>query len=293
MKSALAYSWEEITIAEALAEAVDRMFEAGVSSAHLDARLLMSQVLEVGREYLTLNSDAFLSEEEWESFDALVDRRVHREPMAHILGNREFWSLNFNVTPDTLDPRPDSETVIELVLAYVPRRDARLMIADFGVGTGCLLLSLLTEYPNSHGLGVDFSESALKVAERNAQSLGLSSRTHFHHTSWGEGVVGRYDVIVSNPPYIPDAEIEALEPEVAEYEPRLALSGGSDGLDAYRELLPHMKRLLAPQGIAVVEFGKGQAASIKKLASENGLKTLEIAKDLAGHARCLVLAHEV
>lgn len=293
MKSALAYTWEDITIAEALAEAVDRMFEAGVSSAHLDARLLMSQVLEVSREYLTLNSDAFLSEDEWESFDVLVERRVHREPMSHILGTREFWSLNFTVTADTLDPRADSETLIESVLDYVPRRDARLMIADFGTGTGCLLLSLLTEYPNSHGLGVDFSESALKVAERNAQSLGLSSRTHFHHTSWGEGVIGRYDVIVSNPPYIPDAEIVALEPEVAEFEPKLALSGGLDGLGAYRELLPHLKRLLAPQGIAALECGKGQAPSIKKLAEAEGLKILEIVQDLAGVERCLILAHDV
>ena len=293
MKPALAYQWEDITIAEALAEAVDRMFEAGVASSHLDARLLMSHVLEVSREYLTLNSEAYLSEMEWDSFDELVERRVNREPMSHILGTREFWSLNFTVTPETLDPRPDSETVIESVLAYVPRKDARLMIADFGTGTGCLLLSLLSEYGQSHGLGVDFSEAALKVAERNAQSLGLSTRTHFHHTSWGEGVIGRYDVIVSNPPYIPDADIETLEPEVAEYEPKLALSGGIDGLDAYRELLPHMKRLLAPQGVAVLECGIGQAGSIKKLAEACGLQTLEIVQDLGGVDRCLVLSHQV
>lgn len=292
MKSALALQLEELTIAEALADAVEHLDEAGVESAHLDARLLMARVLGVGREYLTMNSDAYLSDSEMMAYDALVERRAAREPMAQILGEREFWSLNFRVTADTLDPRPDSETVIEAVLRYAPRKANRLMIADFGVGTGCLLLSLLSEYPQAHGLGVDISQAALDVAEKNAASLGLTSRTHFHHTSWGDNVHGRYDVIVSNPPYIREGDMEGLEPEVTEYEPRNALVAGEDGLDAYRALLPDVKRLLAPQGVAVLEFGKGQAKAVIALAKENGLRHLETCKDLAATERCVVLAHE-
>lgn len=291
MKTALALEWEEITIAEALAEGVDRMADAGIASAHLDARLLMTHVLDVGREYLTLHAEAFLAEAEWLAYDALVERRCAREPMSHILGEREFWSLPFTVTPEVLDPRADSETIIEAVLGYVPMRDQRLMIADFGVGSGCLLLSLLSEFPKAHGLGVDISPAALDVAERNAGTLGLLTRTHFHHASWGEGVIGKYDIIVSNPPYIPDADITGLEPEVAEYEPKLALSGGTDGLEKYRELMPHIKRLLAPTGISVVEFGIHQADGVAAIALESRLKTLEIRQDLTGRERCLVLAH--
>lgn len=291
MTTALALQMEELTIAEALADAVEQLDEAGVETAHLDARLLLARVLGVGREYLTMHSDAYLSDSELMAYDALVDRRAAREPMAQILGEREFWSLNFRVTADTLDPRPDSEAIIEAVLQYVPRKDNRMLMADFGVGTGCLLLSLLSEYPLAHGLGVDVSEAALAVAEKNAHSLGLSTRTHFHNTSWGEGVIGRYDVIVSNPPYIREGDMEELEPEVTQYEPRGALVGGKDGLDAYRALMPHVKRLLAPQGVAVLEFGEGQAADVTAIAEANGLRQLETRCDLAGIERCVVLAH--
>lgn len=291
MATALALQLDDITIAEALAEAVDRLMEAGVPSAHLDARLLLSHVLDVQREYLTLHADDFLTEEEVLAFTELLERRIEREPMSHILGQREFWSLNFTVTADTLDPRPDSETVIETVLSYVPRRDARLMIADFGTGSGCLLLSLLSEYPKAHGLGVDISDSALAVAEKNAAGLSLAERAHFYHANWGEGVMGSYDIIVSNPPYIAETEIEELQPEVALYEPRHALSGGEDGLAAYRELMPHIKRLLAGQGIAVLEFGQGQAEQVRAIVEAAGLSVLEICNDLAGIERCAVVAH--
>lgn len=291
MKPALALQMEELTIAEALSDAVDTLEEAGVESAHLDARLLLARVLGVGREYLTMHADAYLSDSELMAYDALVERRAAREPMAQILGEREFWSLNFRVTADTLDPRPDSECVIESVLDYVPNKGARLLMADFGVGTGCLLLSLLSEYPMAHGLGVDISPAALDVAGKNAVSLGLAARTHFHHTSWGTGVHGRYDVIVSNPPYIRESDMDGLAPEVADYEPRTALVAGKDGLDAYRALMPDLKRLLAPAGIAVLEFGKGQAAEVAAIAEANGLRLLETRCDLAGVERCAIFTH--
>lgn len=290
-KQALALQLDELTIAEALAEAVEHLEEAGVVSAHLDARLLLARVLGVGREYLTMHADAYLSDAEIMAYEMLIERRAAREPMAHILGQREFWSLTFRVTADTLDPRPDSETVVEAVLQYVPNKNARLMIADFGVGTGCLLLSLLSEYPQAHGLGVDISQAALEVAQKNALALGLAARTHFHHTSWGENVHGRYDILVSNPPYIREGDMEALEPEVTDYEPHTALVAGTDGLDAYRALMPDVKRLLARQGIAVLEFGEGQAADVIAIAETHGLCHLETCCDLAGIERCVVLAH--
>lgn len=291
MKTALALQMEELTISEALADAVEQLEEAGVESAHLDARLLLSRVLGVSRAYLTMHADAYLSDAELMAFDGLVERRAAREPMAQILGEREFWSLSFRVTADTLDPRPDSETLVEAVLRYVPNKQSRLLMADFGVGSGCLLLSLLSEYSNAHGLGVDISSAALEVAEKNAHTLGLASRTTFHQTSWGSGVIGRYDVIVSNPPYIREEDMAMLEPEVTQYEPRTALVGGVDGLDAYRALLPDVKRLLAPHGVAVLEFGQGQAEDVVAIAGANGLRLLETCNDLAGIARCAVFAH--
>ncbi len=290
-KHALALQWEEVTIADALADGVTTLKEAGVDSANLDARLLLARVLGVGREYLTIHSDSALSDIEVQAYETMIHRRATREPMAQILGEREFWSLNFRVTQDTLAPRPDSETLIEAVLDYVPRREAKLMIADFGTGTGCLLLSLLSEFPNAHGLGVDVSNAALDVAEKNAQNLGLSDRAHFYNASWGEGVMGRYDVIISNPPYIPEAEIATLAPEVATFEPMTALSGGVDGMDAYRALMPHVKRLLAQNGVAVLEFGKGQHTQVVEIAEASGLRALEFQSDLAGIIRCVVLAH--
>lgn len=291
MKRALALQWEEISIADALADGIAALKEAGVDSANLDARLLLARVLGVGREYLTMHSESTLSDIELSAYETMIERRAAREPMAQILGEREFWSMNFRVTADTLTPRPDSETLIEAILEYVPRRDARLMVADFGTGTGCLLLSLLSEFPNAHGLGVDISEAALDVAQKNAQSLGLSERAHFYHANWGEGVMGRYDVIVSNPPYIAEADMAALAPEVAEFEPRSALVGGEDGLVAYRDLMPHIKRLLAPHGLAALEFGKGQHEQVLAIALEHGLRALEFQSDLAGIIRCVILAH--
>lgn len=294
MKQATALHIEddEISIGEAIAEAVDALVMAGIFSAHLDARVLLAHVLGVGREYLTLNSDAYLETIELGAFHELVTRRVAREPMSHILGEREFWSLPFRVTQDTLDPRPDSETLVEAVMDMLPKRDAKLMIADFGTGTGCLLLSVLSEYPKAHGLAVDISAAALKVAEENAEQLGLSNRVFFHCANWGEDVMGRYDVIISNPPYIPDADIEKLQPEVSKYEPRNALAGGEDGLDAYRNLMSHISRLLSRQGFAALECGVGQAKDVSHIAEKHGLKTVETRKDLAGVERCVVLMHD-
>jgi release factor glutamine methyltransferase len=218
----------------------------------------------------------------------LVARRATREPMAQILGRREFWSLTFRVTPDTLDPRPDSETLVHAVLDQVPDRSASLRLVDFGTGTGCLLLSLLHELPHATGLGVDLSEAALAVAEENAKSLGLGARASFQLGNWDAGIAPAFDIVLSNPPYIPSGDIAALQPEVASFEPRQALDGGADGLDAYRRLAPAAARLLPSGGLAAFEAGFGQAESVTAIGQAAGLRHVATARDLGAVQRCVL-----
>jgi len=253
-----------------LAEAAQRLSAAGIADAEREARLLQRYFPETAE------------------FDAAVARRAAREPMSHILGVREFWSLEFAVTPAVLDPRPDSETVVEAVLEALPDRARPYRILDLGTGTGCLLLALLSELPNATGVGTDASPQALGVALGNAHRLGLSARAQFAERDWTEGVEGRYDVIVSNPPYIPTAEIDRLEPEVVRFEPRAALDGGADGLKAYRAIIPALGRHLADGGIAALEIGADQGVKVSEIARSAGFETA-IRRDLAGRERCLIL----
>jgi release factor glutamine methyltransferase len=204
------------------------------------------------------------------------------------VGRREFWSLPFEVTEETLDPRPDSECLVETVLARIPDRRAPLRILDLGTGTGCLLLALLHELPQARGFGVDISPGACEAAARNALSLGLDRRAAFAAGDWGAGVAGAYDVIVTNPPYIRVAEVAGLDPEVRDFEPRRALDGGSDGLAAYRALAPDVARLLAPEGFAAFEIGLGQAEAVASVLRPHGLAPLAVARDLQSRERCLI-----
>ncbi|MGE5515925.1 MAG: peptide chain release factor N(5)-glutamine methyltransferase [Bacteroidota bacterium] len=277
-----------------LARALTQRFAAaGIDSARLDARLLVAEVLGVAPDRVALDPDMALSPEQADRLEALAVRRAAREPMSHILGRRGFWTLNLKVTADTLDPRGDTETLVEAVLARIPDRAAPLRLVDFGTGTGAILLALLAELPNATGVAVDKSPAALAVARENAIAHGMEGRTRFLLSHWGAalgqgGLDERADVIVSNPPYIPDQDIDGLAPEVAAFEPRLALAGGPDGLDCYRELVPQMARLLAPGGLAAVEVGAGQAAQVAALFTAAGLKDVVFARDLAGIERCVV-----
>jgi release factor glutamine methyltransferase len=201
-----------------------------------------------------------------------------------VLGHREFWSLDFVVTEATLDPRPDSETVVEQVLAA--RRDRPpTRILDLGIGTGCLLLSLLSEWPEAWGLGVDRSEAAAQVAQLNADRLGLGDRAAILVGDWADAVQGTFDVVVSNPPYIPEREIDGLAPEVARFEPRAALAGGPDGLDAYRMIARASSRLLVEGGLVALEVGAGQAADVARLLAAEGLSDVRAARDLGSVER--------
>lgn len=263
--------------------------EAGIDSAGLDARLLLGEALGIEPVQLLAHPERVVTAAEASLFQTLVARRARRQPLAQILGRREFWSLEFRVTADTLAPRPDSETVVETALAEIADRAAPLRLLDLGTGTGCLLLSLLHELPQASGIGVDFSAAALAVACANAASLGLADRAAFRRARWGEGLDERFDLIVSNPPYIPSAEIDQLMPEVARYEPRMALDGGVDGLDAYRAIATDVGRLLSPRGRMAVEIGATQADSAGAILAAAGLAVTAVRRDLAGHPRCLIL----
>jgi release factor glutamine methyltransferase len=220
-----------------------------------------------------------------------IARRLKHEPVDRIIGQRGFWTLELKVTPATLSPRADTETVVSLARDRLKARLTEpLRILDLGTGTGAVLLALLTEFPNATGLGRDISAAALEVAHQNATLNGLAARAHFEQASWLDNLSDAFDLIVSNPPYIPTADIAKLDAEVRNHDPHLALDGGADGLDPYREIFKNLSHALTEGGIAVLEFGCGQAADVASLAHANSLQTLEIRKDFSGIERAIALS---
>lgn len=278
-----------VMIATALADAARRLGDGGIENPRGEARVLLSHAIGFGPEKMIGYPEFEIDDDGMLIFEAALSRRVRREPMSHVLGKREFWSLNFRVTADTLDPRPDSETVVEAVLEHTKDRGGRLRVLDLGTGTGCLLLAMLSELPNATGLGVDISPAALDVAKGNATALGLHKRAEFSLAKWDDGLEGDFDVVVSNPPYIPTSDLNGLEPEVARFEPRLALDGGMDGLSEYRALAPVVARRLRRGGTAVIELGAGQSVSVSEIMIAEGLQVIDQRHDLGGVIRCLVL----
>lgn len=277
-----------VTAGEALQKAATMLAAAGVADARREARLLLAQIWSEDASTLLAHPERPLTAEDERSFSAAAARRARREPASRIAGRREFWSLPFLLNADTLDPRPDSETLVEAVMEARPDRAAPLSVLDLGTGTGCLLLAVLTEYPLAHGIGVDISQGALEAARANAVALGLNHRASFVQGDWGSGLSARFDVILCNPPYIPDGEIDALEPEVARWEPRLALAGGPDGLSCLRRLAPQLVDLLCADGMAAIEIGAGQADAASALLVDAGLQIAAIRLDLAGVPRCVL-----
>jgi len=271
-----------------IARAAGRLKSAGVPDPRSEARLLMGYALGLARETVFGHADRPVTPAEAKRFESVVRRRVSREPAARILGCREFWSLPFRVTAATLIPRPETETVIEAALEAAGGRERAIDILDLGTGTGCLLLALLSELANARGLGVDASVEALEVAAANASALGLSDRARFRLGDWSKGLRQRFDLIVANPPYIPEDEIGGLEPEVARFEPGLALSGGSDGLGCYRALAADIRRVMAPGARIVLEIGEGQGDGVTAILGAHGLEVTGRRGDLSDISRCLV-----
>jgi release factor glutamine methyltransferase len=277
-----------ISIAAARRIVAQTFRTAEIESSDLDARLLIGHALSLDHTALVSNSEHKLSGEEASTIAAFAARRLAHEPVARIVGRKEFWGLDFTVTPATLVPRPDTETVVEAALAAFPDRSLPLRIADFGTGTGALLVALLSEFPNATGIAIDISEPALKAARGNAIHLGVASRAYFVVSDYGSALRAPFDLVVSNPPYIVGGEIAGLDPEVRDYDPHLALNGGASGLDGYRAVIADARRILAPQGTVIVELGAGQAAPVAALMSANGIVAEAPKPDLSGHLRALL-----
>jgi release factor glutamine methyltransferase len=276
-----------LTIELVMRDATARLAAAGIETARLDARVLIAHALAVEPDDVLLHGRRAIGPGERRAIDRLIARRLGREPVSRIVRRREFWSLPFRVTPATLDPRADSEAVVAAALAALPDRTRPLQLLDLGTGTGCLLLALLSELPHARGLGVDVSAPALRVARANAAALGLKGRARFRRGSWGDGLAGRFDAIVSNPPYIPSGRVAGLPPEVR-FDPVAALDGGADGLAAYRAIAGALPRLLAPAGVVALEVGAGQARRVAALVEEHGLRMTKIVNDLANIERVVV-----
>jgi release factor glutamine methyltransferase len=264
----------------------------GMDSPELDARLLVGHALGLDHTALAAQANRRLAPHEADAISALAGRRLGNEPIARILGVKEFWGLPLRLNAETLVPRPETETVVEAALAATDpaaiQRGAR--IADLGTGSGALLLALLSEWPDARGVGTDISPGALACARENAAALGLAGRSEFVACDFGAALIDPFDLVVSNPPYIARGDIAALPPEVRDHDPLRALDGGSDGLDAYRTIAAGAKRLLAPGGALVVELGAGQADAVAAIMSARRLAPdLPMRQDLAGIARAMVL----
>jgi release factor glutamine methyltransferase len=275
-------------VGPALTWATARLGAVGIEGPRAEARLLLEHATGLTRERQLADPHALLSADAQASLARLVGQRATRMPLAYILGRREFHGHELEIRPGVLVPRPETETLVDAACRLLPDSAARLRVLDLGTGSGCLLLAVLALFPNAAGTGTDLSDQALAVAAANAARLGLADRTRLLRTSWGQGLEPAFDLILANPPYIATADLASLEPEVAEHEPRLALDGGVDGTDAYRALTPDLLRLLAPDGVALLEIGRGQEAALGAWFGQHGLQ-VRTWPDLAGIVRCLEL----
>jgi len=275
-----------VTRAEALAAAKNRLEIAGVETPALDAKLLLLETECISSAGLIADPDCEMVAQS--SYDSMIKRRCSREPVSKILGYRDFWSFRFSVNPDVLDPRPDTETLIESALELTESK-APLRILDLGTGSGCILLTLLAERPNASGVGVDISDAALATAKHNAEEMKLQHHSYFIVSNWFSALDETFDVVVSNPPYISFTESDTLSPEVRDWDPEAALFAGMDGLQAYREIASGLATVLKPSGIAFLEIGQGQAQPVIELFKEAGFRRISSRKDLGGIERCLIL----
>ena len=278
------------SIADARRVVAARLRDAGHDSPELDARVLVGHALGMDHTALVAAAEQPLAPNAATDIARLAARRLAGEPIARIVGAKEFWGLSFIVTPAVLVPRPETETVVELALALIDQQGERtraLRIADLGTGSGAILLALLSELPNAGGIGTDIDAQALAVARRNAEALGLAARATFLCGDYGGALQGPFDLVVSNPPYIARRDIEGLAPEVRDHDPPHALDGGADGLAAYRAIAADAPRLLAPSGRLVVEIGAGQQRDCERTLIQGGLAIDAVRHDLSGLARAV------
>lgn len=277
-----------LTLLQAWQSAKARLEAVGLTGPVIDARLLVEAAADATRADIVTDPHRALTPEQEATFADYVSRRERREPVSHILGRKGFWKVMLAVNADVLTPRPETEVIVDYVLKQFPDAMA-FNVLDLGVGSGAIILSILAERPAAKGLATDISDEALAVARENASNLGLASRLAFARGDWTAGLADEsFDVIVSNPPYIASEVIETLEPEVRQYDPRIALDGGQDGLDAYRRLAPEIMRVLKPGGAFAVEIGFDQKDAVEALFKEAGASDVWTIKDLSTHDRVVV-----
>lgn len=273
------------TLVTAWKAAQTRLKAGRIDSPAIDARLLLEVAAGVGRTEILTDPHRTLTADQAAAYAAMIDRRLKREPVSRILGRKGFWKIMLNVTPDVLSPRPDTEAILDVVLLALPPQ-AAFQIIDLGTGSGAILLAVLAERPAARGMGTDISAEAIAVAKENAANLDLDARASFLRTEWATGFgPGAFDVVVSNPPYIPSDDIAGLDPEVREHDPHLALDGGPDGLQAYRELAPEIRRILKPDGLFAVEIGWDQGPAVLALFEAAGFTDVKVVKDLSNRDR--------
>lgn len=256
-------------------------------SSSLDARILIKHITGLSDSDLIGMTDIALSPEQKGRLDDYVAQRIKGRPISKIIGYKEFYGRVFRVTDDVLDPRPDSETLIDVVLNHIKDRTASYTILDLGTGSGCLALTLLAELPQATALCADISTKALDIAKDNAESLGVQNRITFKQSDWFSAITGTYDIIVTNPPYIETTVIDTLDTAVRDYDPILALDGGKDGLAPYRQLCPQIRTFLNKGGIVAMEHGAGQSLAVKRLIENAGFHDIDIHHDLGKHDRCV------
>lgn len=278
-----------ITLQSLYRDALARLKRAGCDTPGLDARIFMKHALSLTDAQLIAGEDRSLNESEAEAVESMIARRLSGEPVSRIIGRREFWGMDFIVTPDVLDPRADTETIVQAAVEKL-RRTPPHAIVDLGTGSGCLLIALLKEFPLARGTGSDISESALAVARMNAERHNVADRARFVHSRWFDSVDGKFDLIVSNPPYIPNPDIESLAIEVRNHDPILALAGGEDGYDAYRAIIKEIKSHANPGALCYFEVGFDQGENVARLAGESDLSVNRIIPDIAGIPRAVEIS---
>jgi len=280
-----------LTLGGAVLQLRNRFRGAGLATPELDARILVMHAASVELADIMTNPDLVLGIDVVAEIAAIAERRLAREPVGRIIGRREFWGLDLALSPGTLEPRPDTETLVEAVLTRLHAAgsaEKQLRIIDLGTGSGAILLALLHELPHAIGVGTDISADALATAQTNAERCGLGSRTQFLNRSFGDGPAGLFDVVVSNPPYIESAVIPTLQPEVRDHDPRAALDGGVDGLDAYRTIFTGLGEMVSDSGFAAFEIGASQAGDISHLLHQSGFEPMQPVVDLGGQSRVIV-----
>ena len=277
-----------ITVGNAIDHAATALSAAGLDEPRRRARRLVAAALGLSSVEVFAYPERQLRVAEQDGIAAMLARMGAHEPLTRILGRREFWGLEFSLSPDTLDPRPETETVVAAVLARRPDRRQAYRILDLGTGSGCLLLALLSEFPNARGIGVDIARGAAATARHSAKALGLADRAGFFAGDWGAALAGPFDIVVANPPYIASGVIPNLSPEVRDHDPHRALDGGGDGLAAHRAIAVDLPRLLAPGGLFAGEIASDQAESVTAVLTGAGLRVEPVLPDLAGLPRCVV-----